>query len=67
MKTLNLTQSRLRNDPISRRMHGFSFCVFEDKDRVQDVISPHCFNQILILDAPRTRKRVKKRYKSMDA
>ena len=31
MKTRNLTQSSLRNDPINRRVHGFSFGVFEDK------------------------------------
>ena len=40
MKTYNLTHISLRNDPISRRMHGFSFRVFEDKIEVQDVISP---------------------------
>ena len=40
MKTRNLTQSSLRNDPINRRMHGFSFCIFEDEIEVQDVISP---------------------------
>ena len=28
MKTPNLTHISLRNDPISRRMHGFSFRVF---------------------------------------
>ena len=28
MKTRNLTQSSLGNDPINRRMHGFSFRVF---------------------------------------
>ena len=31
MKTRNLTQIGLRNYPINRRMHGFSFQVFEDK------------------------------------
>ena len=67
MKTRNLTQSSLRNDPINRRMHGFSFRIFEEEDEVQDVISPHSFNQILISNPPRTRKRVKKRSKSMDA
>ena len=40
MKTRNLTQSSLRNDPINHRMHGFSFRVFEDEIEVQDVISP---------------------------
>ena len=32
MKTHNLTQSRARNDPINRRMHGYSFRDFEDKN-----------------------------------
>ena len=67
MKTRNLTQSRLRNDPINRRIHGFSFRDFEDEDGVQDMISPHSFNQFLISNAPRMRKWVKKRKKSMDA
>ena len=31
MKTRNLTQISLRNDPINRRMHGFSFRVSEDE------------------------------------
>ena len=31
MKTSNLTQISLRNDPINRRMHGFSFRVSEDE------------------------------------
>ena len=66
MKTRNLTQSSLRNDLINRRMHGFSFRIFEDEDGVQDAISPHSFYQILISDAPQTRKRVKNRSKSMD-
>ena len=48
MKTRNLTQISLRNDPINRRMHGFSFRVFEDKIDVQDVISPLFFDQTLI-------------------
>ena len=41
MKTRNLSQSRARNDPINHRIHGFSFRDFEDKDRIQDVISPY--------------------------
>ena len=45
MKTRNLTQSSLRNDPINRQMHGFSFRVFEDEIEVQDVISPLSLNQ----------------------
>ena len=32
MKTHNLTQISLRNDPINRRMHGFSFQVSEDEN-----------------------------------
>ena len=32
MKTCNLTQIRARNDPINRRMHGYSFHNFEDKN-----------------------------------
>ena len=48
MKTRNLTQSSLRNDLINRRMHGFSFWVFENEIEVQDVISPLSFDQSLI-------------------
>ena len=40
MKTCNLTQSSLWNEPINRRMHGFSIWVLEDEIEVQDVISP---------------------------
>ena len=32
MKTRNPTQSRARNGPINRRMHGYSFRDFEDKN-----------------------------------
>ena len=67
MKTRNLTQSSLLNDSINLRMHGFSFRIFEDEDGVEDVISPHSFNQISISNAPWTRKRVKNTNKSMDA
>ena len=56
MKTHNLTQSRGRNDPINRRIHGYSFRDFEDEDDVLDVISPYSFNQILISNTPLTRK-----------
>ena len=31
MKTRNLTQISLQNDPINSRMHGFSFRVSEDE------------------------------------
>ena len=31
MKSCNLTQSSLRNDPINRRMQGFSFQIDEDE------------------------------------
>ena len=48
MKTRNLTQISLRNAPINRQMHGFSFRVFEDEIEVQDVISPSSLNQTLI-------------------
>ena len=67
MKTRNLTQSSLRNDPIHRRMYGFSFRDFEDEDGVQDEISPYPLNQFLISNTPRMRKRVKKGKKSIDA
>ena len=59
MKTHNLTQISLRNDRINRRMHGFSFCIFEDEVEVQDVISPRSLDQILISSIPWTWKRVK--------
>ena len=32
MKTRNLTQISLQNDPINRRMHGFSFRIDEDEN-----------------------------------
>ena len=32
MKTRNLTQISLRNDPINRHMHGFLFRVSEDEN-----------------------------------
>ena len=48
MKSRNLTQSSLRNDPINRRMQGFLFQIFEDESGVQDVISSFSFNQSLI-------------------
>ena len=59
MKTCNLTQSSLRNDPINHRMHGFSFRVFKDEIEVQDVISPLSFDQTLISSSPWMWKRVK--------
>ena len=52
----NLTQSSLRNDPINRRMQGYSFRIFEDEDGVQDVNSSFSFNQILILSIHWKRK-----------
>ena len=33
MKTCNLTQSRAQNDPINRRIQGFSFRYFKNKGR----------------------------------
>ena len=64
MKTHNLIQSRARNDPINRQIHGFSFCNFEDKDGVQDVISPYSLDQFMISNTPRMQKQVKKVNKS---
>ena len=52
MKTGNLTQSHAQNNPINRWIHGYSFRDFEDKDDVQDVISPYSFDQILISNTP---------------
>ena len=66
MKTRNLTQSSLRNDPINHRMHGFSFRIFEDEIEVQDVISPRSLDQILISGTPWMQKRVKNMKKSND-
>ena len=66
MKTHNLTQSHARNDPINRRIHGFSFRDFKDEDGIQDVISPYSIDQYLISNTLRTRKRVKKVKKSKD-
>ena len=59
MKTRNLTQSTLRNDPINRRMHGFSFRIFKDEIEVQDVISPLSFDQIMISSILWMRKCIK--------
>ena len=67
MKTHNLTQSRDRNDPINRRMHGYSFCDFKDEDGIQDVISPYSLDQFLISNTSWTRKRVKKVKKSKNS
>ena len=67
MKIHNLTQSRARNDPINRRIHGFSFHDFEDEDGIQDVISPYSLDQFLISNTPRTQKQVKKVKKSKDS
>ena len=59
MKTHNLTQSILQNDPINRQMHGFSFRIFEGEIEVQDVISPRFLDQTLISRIPWTWKCVK--------
>ena len=67
IKTHNLTQSRAQNDPINCRMHGYSFRDFEDKDDIQDVISPYSLDQFSISSTPRTGKRVKKAKKSIDS
>ena len=66
MKTRNLTQSRARNDPINRRIHGYSFRDFEDEDDIQDVISPYPLDQFSI-SSTRMRKCVKKEKKLIDA
>ena len=65
MKTRNLTQSSLRNDPINRRMHGFSFRIFEDEIEVQNVIFPRSLDQFSISSTPWMRKRVKNTRKSI--
>ena len=67
MKTRTLIQSHARNDPINRRMHGYSFRNFEDEDGIQDVISPYSLNQFVISSTPWTRKCVKKAKKSKDS
>ena len=67
MKTRNLTQSRARNDPINRQIHGFSFRDFEDEDGVQDVISHYALDQFLISNAPRMWNCVKNVKKSIDS
>ena len=67
MKTHNLTQSRVRNDPINRQIHGFSFRDFENEDGVQDVLSPYSFTQVLISNTPRMWKLFKKLKKSKDS
>ena len=59
MKSRNLTQSSLRNDPINRRMQGLSFRIFEDESGVQDVISSFSFDQNLISSIQLKRKWVK--------
>ena len=59
MKSRNLTQSSLRNDPINRRMQGFSFRVSEDESGVQDVISSFSFDQSLISSIQLKQKWVK--------
>ena len=51
MKTNNLTQISIRNDPINRWMQGFSFGIFEDEIGVQDLISSSSFSQTLKLNA----------------
>ena len=67
MKIRNLTQSSPQNDRINHRMHGFSFRDFEDRDGVQDVISPYPLDQFSISNSPRTWKCFKNGKKSIDA
>ena len=59
MKTRNLTQSSLRNDPINCLMHGFLFFIFLDEIEVQDVISPLSLNQNPISSTPWMHKCIK--------
>ena len=56
MKTNNLTQISLWNDPINRRMQGFSFQIFEDESGVEDLISSNSFDQTLKLNIQWKRK-----------
>ena len=56
MNSPNLTQSSLRNDPINRRMQGYSFRIFEDEDGVQDANSSFSLDQSLISSAHWKRK-----------
>ena len=67
MKIRNPTQSCTRNDPINRRIHGFSFRDFENDDDIQDMISPNSVDQFLISCTPRMRKWVNKLKKSKDS
>ena len=67
MKTHNLTQSHTQNDTINHRIHGFSFRDFENKDGIQDVISPNSLDQILISCTPQKGKWVKKLKESKDS
>ena len=67
MKTHNLTQISLWNDPINRRIYGFSFRNFEDEDGIQDMIFPYPLDRFSISSTPWTRKRVKKGKKSIDS
>ena len=67
MKTRNLTQIHAQNDPISHRIHGFSFRDFDDEDEIQDVISPYSLDQFLISNTPQMQKCVKKLKKSKDS
>ena len=56
MKAHNLTQIILQNDPINRRMQGFSFRIFEDESGVQDGNSPSSLDQIWISSIQMKRK-----------
>ena len=65
MKTNNLTQISLWNDPINRRMQGFSFRIFEDESGVQDLISSNSFDQTMNLNIQWKRKWVASTLKEM--
>ena len=56
MKTHNLTQISLRNDPINRRMQGFSFQIFKDESGIQDENSSNSLDQTMNLNIQWKRK-----------
>ena len=65
MKTHNLTQISLRNDPINRRMQGSSFWIFEDESGIQDGNSSNSLDQTMNLNIQWKRKWVASILKQM--
>ena len=65
IKTHNLTQISLRNDPINRRMQGFSFRIFEDESGIQDGNSSNSIDQTMNLSIQWKRKWVASTLKQM--